>query len=95
MHAVHGGGSSLVELARDVFNCQVFLSKEVQIIRNGIRDRLAEHAVTAFLQKAVGESEEVVHIDEPEALQFYGQVFGQLGTQALRLNAERFLFLYE
>ena len=95
VHAVHGGRCSLVELAGDVFHSQVFLSAEVDGVRHSVGHRLAEYAVAALLHQGVGKAEQVVDVQQPERLDIYGQILGKFSAQALRLNAERFLFLYE
>ena len=95
MDTVHGGGGPLVELAGNVFHGNVFLSLEVEAVGDRIRHHLAEHAVAALLQQVVGESEQVVHIEEPEGSQAQGKVFVELGEEAGCLHAELLFFLYK
>ena len=92
---VHGRCSPLVELARKIFHGYVLGALEVQVIGHGIGDHFPEHRVTALFQEFLGESEQVVHVKQPERLQLQLQVFVELSQKALGLHLELGILLYE
>ena len=80
--AVHGRRSALVELAGDVLHGDVFLAVKRAGIGDRIGHHLAEDAVPALLQQFVGESEEVINVDEPQGLETEREVLVELCQQA-------------
>jgi hypothetical protein len=92
MHTVHCGRGPLVELAGDVFHGDVLLAGEVAAVGHGVGHNLTEHAVAAFLNQLVAEAEQVINIDEPEALEVEGEILIQLRPEAVGLDSELLFF---
>ena len=95
MHAVHGRGRPLVELAWNVFDCEILFPRKVDAVGDRVRNGFTEHAVPAFLHELVGESEQVVYVDQAKCPKREGKILVELGAQAFRLHAELLFLLYE
>ena len=69
VHAVDRGRRALVELAGDVLHRKIFPALEAAAVGHRVGHYLAEDGIAAFLQQLVGEAEEVVDIEQPQAAQ--------------------------
>ena len=94
-HAVHGRSRSLVELSGQALHSQKAVAAQIARIRHGIGNHLAEDPVTALLQQFVRKTEQVVHVQQPQAVERKIQVGIQVAEQALGLDPEFGVFLNE
>ena len=95
MDAVDGRGGALVELARDVLDGKVFPAFEGTGIGNGVRHGFAENRIAAFFQQFLGESGQVIDIEEAEFAQGESEVLVEFLAEALGLDAEGRTFFDE
>ena len=93
--AVHGRCGPLVELAREIFNGNVFLAFEVAGVGDAVGDNLAENAVAALLKELRSEAEEVIDVQQPECRQPELEVLVQFCLEACCLYLKFRMFFYE
>ena len=90
---VDSGGGPLVKLAGDILHRNILSSGKVHRIRHRIGSDLSEDTELAFLCKRIGETEQVIDIDQSEGSQIERKILIELGEQAGSLDPE-LLFLF-
>ena len=93
--AVHGRCGSLVELAREIFNGNVFLALEVAGVCDAVSYDFPEDAVAALLKELRSEAEEVIDVQQPECCQPELEVLVQFCLEACCLYLKFRMFFYE
>ena len=93
--AVHGGCGSLVELAREIFNGNVFLALEVAGVGDIVSHDFPEDAVAALLKELRSEAEEVIDVQQAERCQPELKVLVQFCLEACCLYLKFRMFFYE
>ena len=93
--AVHGRCGSLVELAREIFNGNVFLALEVAGVCDAVSYDFPEDSVAALLKELRSEAEEVIDVQQPECCQPELEVLVQFCLEACCLYLKFRMFFYE